>query len=78
MKDAIGPIAVIGAVILALYLISKALNKAAPSSPLQPLFDFGDLLSNAGNQTVQFLNQYEFNAPTGDPNDPSNVVIPTM
>ena len=72
-EDVSSLILIIGVVGIVVYLLhARQANTPAPSSGV--LGSIEDTLSGIGN----FLNNYEFNAPTGDPDDDSDVVIPTM
>jgi hypothetical protein len=77
LKNAGEIILIVGIVGIAVYLIYSLKKKSAPPA--------GGFLTNldadaiaAANAITGFFGTYEFDSDTGDPNDPSNVFIPTM
>ena len=79
MKNAGEIILLVGIVGIAVYLIYSLKKKSAAAASA------GGFLTNldadaiaAANAITGFFGTYEFDSDTGDPNDPSNVFIPTM
>ena len=76
MKNSGEIILILGIVGIAVYLIYSLKKKtAAPANFLTNLD--ADAIA-AANSITGFFSDYEFDSDTGDPNDPSNVFIPTM
>ena len=77
MKNAGEIILIVGIVGIAVYLIYSLKKKtAAPAGGFLTNLD-ADAIATA-NAITGFFGSYEFDSDTGDPNDPSNVFIPTM
>lgn len=71
-------IILVGVVAVAVYLFYSLNKKSSAPSSGGFISVLDNAVVNAANGITGLVGDYEFNSDTGDPNDTSNVFIPSM